>query len=148
MTDQPVQQGEQRPLGVLVVAAVQFLRGILLVAQLTGLTIGIDWLRIAAQVPDPPTGTLEFALSRGFAIALVVATLVVGYGLLAGRRWGWVGAIILSGLSLAFSIAGWWDGHPTYVSMLINVVAVFYLNQRDVRVVYEDADIAAGQTPS
>ena len=148
MTDEPVQLGERRPLGVLVVAAVQFIRGILLVAQLTGLTIGFEWLRIAAQVPEPPPGSVAFALSRGLAIALVVSTLVIGYGLLAGRRWGWVGAIILSGLSLAFAIGDWWDGHGPYVSMFINVVAVFYLNQRDVRVVYEEPDTTAGQVPS
>jgi hypothetical protein len=146
MTDEPVQLEGRRPLGVLVVAAIQFVRAVLLVGQLLGVRIGIDWLRIAAQVPEP-ANNVAYAISRGLAVALIVATLAAGYGLLAGRRWGWIGAIILSGLSLAFAIGGWWDGTPTYLSMAINVVAVFYLNQRDVRSVFEDAD-TAGETPS
>jgi hypothetical protein len=142
MTEDAIQVEARRPLGVLVVAIIQFVRATLLVGQLLGVRIGVDWLRIAAQVPEPTPDTVAYWMSRGLAIALVVATLAVGYGLLAERRWGWVGAIILSGLSLAFAIGAWWDGHATYVSMLINVVAVFYLNQRDVRAVYEVPDAA------
>jgi hypothetical protein len=143
MTEELVQVEGRRPLGVLVVAAIQLLRGVLLVGQLLGVRIGVDWLRIAAQVPEPSTDSVAYAISRGLAVALILATLAAGYGLLARRRWGWIGAIIISGLSLAFAIGAWWDGAPTYLSMLINVVAVFYLNQRDVRAVYEDPDVAA-----
>ena len=137
MTELPVQLGARRPFGVLVLAVVQFGRAALLVTQLLGLRIGVDWLRIAAQVPEPPQGSVAFAISRGLAIALALASIAAGYGLLTGRRWGWVGAIILSGLSLAFALGAWWDGRPIYLSMLINVIAVFYLNQRDVRAVYD-----------
>ena len=147
MTEESIQVEGRRPLGVLVVAIIQFVRAVLLVGQLLGVRIGIDWLRIAAQVPEPPPGSVAYAISRGLAIAFILATLAAGYGLLAGRRWGWIGAIILSGISLAFAIGAWWDGHAAYLSMLINVVAVFYLNQRDVRAVYEDPDIAQ-ETPS
>ena len=61
----------------------------------------------------------------------VVALLVVG--LLAGRQWAWVLAIISSGLILSIDLRWWWSGEPRYGSMLLNSVAVFYLNQRDVR---------------
>ena len=54
-------------------------------------------------------------------------------GLLAGRQWAWVLAIISSGLILAIDLGWWWSGEPRYGSMLLNSVAVFYLNQRDVR---------------
>ena len=53
----------------------------------------------------------------------------------------------MSGLGLAFAIGAWWDGHPQYLAMAINVVAVFYLNQREVRSVFdagsEDDDAVA-----
>ena len=46
----------------------------------------------------------------------------------------------MSGLGLAFSIGAWWDGHAQYLAMAINVVAVFYLNQREVRSVYDTVE--------
>ena len=47
----------------------------------------------------------------------------------------------MSGLGLAFAIGAWWDGHPQYLAMVINVVAVFYLNQREVRSVFDTGEI-------
>lgn len=148
MTEESIQVEGRRPLGVLIVAVIQLARGVLLVAQLLDLRIGIDWIRVAAQVPEPAPDTIAFWISRGLAIAFIVATLAAGYGLLAGRRWGWIAAIILSGISLAFAIGAWWDGRAPYASMVLNVVAVFYLNQRDVRAVYEDPDTAPEAPPS
>ena len=138
MTDQPVPEERRRPLGVLVVAAVQFVRAALILTQILDiqLTPNISLFHIADQVPEPPAGTIAFAIARAIAILIIVASLSFGVGLLTGRRWGWVGAIVLGGLSLAFAIGGWWDGNPAYTSMLINVIAVFYLNQRDVRATF------------
>ena len=139
MTDQPVQGEGRRSLGVLVVAGLQFLRAVLLVGQMLGFSLfpDVDWLHIAAQLPEPASGTVAFVIVRAIGISLVAASVLVGIGLLAGRRWGWIGAIVISGLSLAFAIGGWWDGHPVYGSMVINVIAVFYLNQREFRAVYD-----------
>jgi hypothetical protein len=138
MTDQPVQGEERRPLGVLVVAAVQFVRAVLVLTQMLNVNVApnLDFLRIADQIPRPPTGTVEFYLAQAIGVLIVVSSIAFGIGLLTGRRWGWVGAIIISGISLAFAIGAWWDNHPTYLSMLINVVAVFYLNQREVRATF------------
>jgi hypothetical protein len=68
-----------------------------------------------------------------------VATLLAAGGLLAGRRWGWVASIVLSAVSLAFAIGGWWDNNPTFLAMAINTVAIFYLNQREVRAYFGEA---------
>jgi hypothetical protein len=85
------------------------------------------------QLPEPAVGTVAFAVSRIIGVGLLAASLIVGLGVLRSRRWAWVGAILMSGLGLAFAIGAWWDGHPQYLAMVINVVAVFYLNQREVR---------------
>ena len=55
------------------------------------------------------------------------------FGLLARRQWAWVLAIVSSGVILAVDLGWWWTGEPRYTSMLLNVIAVFYLNQRDVQ---------------
>jgi hypothetical protein len=138
MTDLPVRPTGRRPLGVLVVAAIQLLRAALLVGQFLQLqaTAGLEWLSASAQFVEPSPGTLAHTLIRAIGIGFAVASIAVAAGLLANRRWGWVGAIVLSGVSLAFAIGAWWEGHPVYLNMAINVVAVFYLNQRDVRAIF------------
>lgn len=140
----PAPTTDRRPLGVLVVAALQFFRAALVAFQLLGIAILPEehLLRLSFQVPRPPPGTLEFYLSQGLGIGLIAASVAFGLGLLAGKRWGWVGAIIISGVSLAVSIGTWWVNQPTYLAMLINVIAVFYLNQRDVRAAF--GEIRAG----
>lgn len=148
MTDQPVPSDERRPFGVLVLAGVQFLRSALLVAQMLGYQSGLEWLRMSAQLPEPTNEPLVIVIARGLALGLILASVLAGLGLLAGRRWGWIAAIVLSGMALFFAIAGWWDGQPTYLSMAINVVAVFYLNQREVRAVFDRPAATADGDPT
>jgi hypothetical protein len=138
MTDLPVQPTRRRPLGVLVVAAIQLLRAGLLVGEFLALqaTAGLEWLSATAQFVEPTPGTIAHTLVRLIGIGIAAASIAVAAGLLGNRRWGWVGAIVLSGLSLAFAIGAWWEGHPVYLNMTINVIAVFYLNQRDVRAIF------------
>jgi hypothetical protein len=141
MTDRTVPETpRRRPFGVIVLAILQFSRAVLVARQLLGLNANdqFDWLRSAAQIPDTTPGTVAFTISQGLAVAILVASVAIGLGLLANRRWAWVGAIVISGLSLAFALGAWLDGRPLYLAMAINVVAVFYLNQREVRSVYED----------
>ena len=144
MTSEPVQGGQtgqrggSRPFGVLVVAAVQFARALLIVFQVLGVHVALGDFSLEStfQLPQPPPGTVEFVLARVVAIFLVVASVGFGVGLLTGRRSGWIGAIVISGASLAISIGAWWYGNPAYLSMVINVIAVFYLNQREVRAIF------------
>jgi hypothetical protein len=146
MSAQPVQPVVQpavppdrrRPLGVLVVVALQFVRAILIVIQLLGLQLAIGTFRLESsfQIPEPAPGTVEFYLSRLVAAFLVLVSVAFGIGLLTGRRWGWVGAIVISGMSLALAIGAWWYGNPAYLAMVINTIGVFYLNQREVRAIF------------
>ena len=66
----------------------------------------------------------------------MLVSVAFGIGLLTGRRWGWVGAIVISGVSLALAIGAWWYGNPAYLAMVINTIGVFYLNQREVRAIF------------
>jgi hypothetical protein len=45
--------------------------------------------------------------------------------------------MILTGIGLAFTIWSYFQGTPNYLPMLIDVVIVFYLNQRDVQQYFE-----------
>ena len=84
-------------------------------------------------MPQPPPGSDFEVIARILIVGLLIASVLVVIGLLGNKQWAWVLAIVTSGLILAIDLGWWWSGEPRYGSMLINSVAVFYLNQRDVR---------------
>jgi hypothetical protein len=51
----------------------------------------------------------------------------------ADRRVGWLLAMIITGVSVAVDIAAFLAGTGSELWMFLNVVTVFYLNQRDIR---------------
>ncbi len=54
--------------------------------------------------------------------------------LLRMRRLGWTITMLLAGTSLSAQIYLWWSGQSvTSIWLLVNVLTVFYLNQRQVR---------------
>ncbi len=92
-----------------------------------------DWVRSGSPLPQPPPGSDFELIARVLLLGLLVASVLVMVGLLARREWAWVLAIVSSGIILAIDLGWWWSGEPRYGSMLLNSIAVFYLNQRDVR---------------
>ncbi|MDD1742950.1 MAG: hypothetical protein LUQ47_06415 [Methanotrichaceae archaeon] len=63
-------------------------------------------------------------------MTLVMAALVVGFWRM--QRWAWVSGMILVGLAMAADLWGYFHGNHYWFSMTINILIVFYLNQRDV----------------
>lgn len=74
--------------------------------------------------------------ARFFTIIHVVA-IIAAIALLRGMRSGWFAVMVLTGVGLAFDLITWWAGHPDYLRMALWVFVAFYLNQRDVRAIYE-----------
>jgi uncharacterized membrane protein YphA (DoxX/SURF4 family) len=123
------------PFAVIVIVVLTALRCVSITAALVDIQGGqlADWVRESAPLPQPPPGADFEILNRAVLAGLLVASLLVVVGLLARKQWAWVLAIVTSGAILAIDLGWWWSGEPRYGSMLINSVAVFYLNQRDVR---------------
>ena len=123
------------PFGVVVIAVLTALRCVTITAALVGLEGGpvADWVRSASPLPQPPPGSDFEIIARVLLIGLLVASVLVVSGLFGRRQWAWVLAIVSSGVILAIDLGWWWVGEARYGSMLLNAVAVFYLNQREVR---------------
>jgi uncharacterized membrane protein (DUF2068 family) len=68
-----------------------------------------------------------------FGWVLIGFLLLAVLGLWILKRWGWILTMILTGLGLGFSIWSYFQGSPHYISMVLYLVIVFYLNQRDVQ---------------
>jgi uncharacterized membrane protein YphA (DoxX/SURF4 family) len=123
------------PIGILVIVALTVFRCLSIVAALVKLEGGdvAQWLRASSPLPESADGTTVSVVVTALLVGLLVASLATVVGLLARRTWAWVLAIVLSGVILAIDLGWWYSGDARYLSMLLNVVAVFYLNQRDVR---------------
>jgi uncharacterized membrane protein YphA (DoxX/SURF4 family) len=130
------------PLGILVIVALSVVRCLSIVAVLVKFQGGdlAQWLRDTSPLPDTPDGTAAAVVVTAVLIGLLVASLATVVGLLARRTWAWVLTIILAGTILAIDLGWWFSGEARYLSMLLNVVAVFYLNQRDVRLALHGED--------
>jgi hypothetical protein len=88
-----------------------------------GLTTGPELTRIFEQ--NPAAGPLVLA----FAALLIVSVI----GMLSRRRTGWLLAMVITGLFVAIDIYGYLNSSANHLWMLLNIITVFYLNQRDVR---------------
>ena len=128
------------PFGVIVIILGIALRVISLVALLlVSADSGVwGWIAGNAPLPDRPIETAVGIVLRLLAIGLVIASVLAIAGLLRRSQNGWVLAVITSGAILALDLGWWASGEPRYVSMAVNAVVLFYLNQRDLRTYFGD----------
>jgi hypothetical protein len=138
--DRPVQ--EARPIGIYVVVALLVLRVPQLLAGLLPTTgDGIfGWFGDVSFIPPYPVETPVGLVVRVVAVLLLVATVVAIVGMLRRAHWGWTMAIATTGFVLALDLGWWVSGEPRYIGMATSALCVFYLNQRDVRIVFEEAE--------
>ncbi len=83
------------------------------------------------EIDNPVTMRITF-----LAIILIDALIIIG--LWRMQRFAWVLIMIQAGLGMASDLWGYFHGYPAYTSMLINVIIVFYLNQREVQRVFSN----------
>lgn len=128
----PSSARRRRPFGlyaILVLLSVQTLLGVVLTAVLgIGMTVATadTWAIVAPEA---------WNLLERLGIMLAVAVVVVG--LWRYRPWAWYGMMMVLAYWMASAAVGYFRGTPDYLSMLLNVTTIFYLNQREVRVLFE-----------
>jgi hypothetical protein len=116
----------KRPFGVTIIALFQALSGpatsfSVLYGRFT-LTVGREAVEIDLE-----------------AVAVVLLGWVIAVGLWRLKRWAWVAAMIWTGMALAVSLELYFRGHPNYLLMILHIIIVFYLNQRDVQRAFGEA---------
>jgi hypothetical protein len=132
-------QRRRRPLAVTILAVIQVIYA--LVFGLAAAALASDPTFIDS-LTDQQTGGLVASTLRdveGLALGvlfagLTILALLAAIQLLRLHRVGWTIAMLLTGLALASQIFTWWTGGQVVaVALLLNVITVFYLNQREVR---------------
>lgn len=66
----------------------------------------------------------------------IVFRLLLIFGLLWLRRWAWVLVMVQVGVLMILDLWSYIGGESVYLSMITNVVMVFYLNQREVQLAF------------
>jgi len=133
-------RAEARPVGIYIVVALLVLRALQLIGSLLqGSAFEVvDWLGTVSFIPPYPVGTPVGIVVRIMVAIFLVTTLAAIVGMLRHERWGWTLAIVTTGLILALNLGWWFSGEPRYLGMAVNTIGVLYLNQRDVRIVFEE----------
>lgn len=114
----------RRPFGVTVVALMQ---------GIASPTAGISLF-----LADTPLG-ISRAYERTSDLAAWVLSaigIVIAIGLWRLTRWAWVCTMIWFGFTMAGSLLAYRQGQAPYWLMVISIITVFYLNQRDVQLAF------------
>lgn len=131
----------KRPRSVTLIGTALLLHGLgltLFGGTLIGLILALEsgWLAAdtAAQVAAlhlPGLLTLVSITVQG------IFGIVSSIGLLRMRPWAWLMAMIVQGISLIIYLVDYIRGTPNYIGMIFAVFVVFYLNQRDIQLLFD-----------
>ncbi len=134
--DQPADRtpnSRRRPFGLKAIIFLLILRVVLsFVLGLLIVVIAPQLDRIA--IDSPVDLTIRDFIIQGINLAV---TPVIIYGLWRFRGWAWNGIMIVLALSMAIDLIYFVAIRPNYISMLLNVLMVFYLNQQEVKALFE-----------
>lgn len=119
----------KRPFGLFIIILLQLTMAVSLMVDIF---FASTHLSIATFLQNMQAATLPLP-----GILILVYQLGVVAGLWLLRRWAWFLLMIQLGLSMGFQLVLYFEGQPLYVYMLISVITVLYLNQRDVQHAFE-----------
>ena len=142
----------RRPTAVTILAILQLLNalayGLVFVVLIVGGSAVIDSLAGNAAIGGGSIRDLAGAVVIALIGGLCAAELGAGILLLRMRRLGWTITMLLAGLGLASSLYLWLvQGAALQVWLLIQILTVFYLNQRQVRDAFGISGHLASVTP-
>ena len=122
------------PFTLYVLAGLMLFKAVVLVAVVAGATL--ETLRPILGLTTGPELMEIFRTTPGlgpFVLAFAALLIVSVIGMLSRRRTGWLLAMVITGLFVAIDIYGYLNSSANHLWMVLNIVTVFYLNQRDVR---------------
>ena len=135
-----VQQQQQRPMGVTILAILAFVGGILgICGGLSGI-VGASFLGgLAASAGASNVTALGgmLVVYSIIAVAFAVADLVFGFGAWTLKPWAWMLGMVLFGLNIVYQlvavIAGWSTLGGVLISVVIAGVIIYYLLTPEVK---------------
>ena len=130
----PPAAAPRKPVTLYILVGLMVVKSILIILVLGGAYSFADGpIGEALRMPGVGAAIREAPWAVGVLILFAAVLLVSALMLLAGKRTGWLLAMVITGFSVAIDIVGFLAGTGSEVWMFLNVVTVFYLNQRDIR---------------
>lgn len=74
-------------------------------------------------------------------ISISLIMFLVAFSFLRQKSWAWLAAVTIQGLSLLVGLVEYLIDNPNYVALAFGVVMVFYLNQQEVRDIYNQKQL-------
>ena len=128
-------QQKSRPFGLYIIIWLQVALAVFLALALLDVQIVSSYLSILIQNP---------IFYSWFGWVLIACLAMAALGLFFLKRWGWILTMILTGLGLSYTIWSYFHGSPSYIAMIMDLVIVFYLNQREVQMPFMQAETPSG----
>jgi hypothetical protein len=123
----------RRPTTITILSGLLLAKAVVSAALAVGWAIGEAPFMSTLGLPSLLADARDSATVTTLFFALAAVLVVAAIGLFGGRRLGWLLAMVTTGVFLAADIVTFGAGAAHHVWMLLNIVTVFYLNQRDVR---------------
>jgi uncharacterized membrane protein (DUF2068 family) len=128
----------KRPFGVSVIALL-LIAYVLFMAAVFYLSINSQDSSIAAQLVHIMNRTQIQAI----LVVEIIILLVIAIGLWRLQRWAWLLLMIWVGIQMFFDLWDYFYGHHLHTaSLLICVLIVFYINQREVKKAFSGKTLA------
>jgi len=130
----------KRPFGVTVI--------VLLIAAYVLFTAAVIYLSIKSQ-DSSIAAQLEQIMNptqiRAILIAELIILLAIAIGSWRLQQWAWFLLMIWVGIQMFFDLMAYFNGREIHVSMLISVIIVFYINQREVKKAFTGKTLAGAR---
>ena len=118
-----------RPFGIYVVILIMLLQ---IVASVTDLW-ATDFLKLPSiGIANLDNQLLAFIIRGAIALSIIVTMI----GLWRLKRWAWYATMIFFGIFLIWNIWLYFENDPVYLNLLTGIIAVFYLNLREVQTAF------------
>lgn len=140
--------GPKRPVGIVIIVFLQLFN---LLGRITDLPIfqrtwdyfgisGFHFYSILLKGSGDPS--IIFISHLLFSLFVILVTI----GLWRFKRWAWIMLMMQLGIGLAGNLWLYFHGERPYPGMIITVIMVFYVNQREVQKVFETKSETADTT--
>jgi hypothetical protein len=130
----------KRPFGVTVI--------VLLIAVYVLFIAAVFYLSIKSQ-DSSISAQLVQIMNPAEILAILIAELIIllaiAIGLWRLQQWAWFLLMIWVGIQMFFDLMDYFYGHHIHASMLISVIIVFYINQREVKKAFSGKTLAGAK---
>ena len=109
----------ERPLGVTILAVLEFIAGIL------GLIGGIGLVALGASIPFLGAFGIFFGI---IVIILALIDFIIGWGLWSLKSWAWMLALVFNIINAILNLIAF-----DIIALIINIIIILYLQQGDIK---------------